>query len=275
MARVNILPRMSFSSIQQAIQEAFDTYWKVREGREQRGENEKNRQSAMAMAQLGQTGEMARGSASDRAAAERIRLQGEEERRTRREFPGQFGPSNVNFNAERAAEREKEQKAREYQMDRLKRKVETLTTDILGKIDDDKWNWKKIKDTYSTFFGEELETWQWKKLQTDPLLAQDFVKKNVARAVLRAYTNNEYREEFGEAILFGQDLDNLFSPWINREVSWGEQPPQEEKIPLYKKPTPPVRPYTGPTGTPLPTQKGAGMEWTLPQGGGMPVPKLR
>lgn len=41
------IPKTDFSSIQSAIQDAFNTYWAVRNQREQRGENEKDRQARM------------------------------------------------------------------------------------------------------------------------------------------------------------------------------------------------------------------------------------
>lgn len=258
------MARMDFGSIQKAIDDAFQTYWRVRESREARGESEKERQAAMMRQQFGDT-----------AAAERIRLTGEQERLTRGKYPEQFGPSKVNVNAESAKEERERKEAVGYQKDRLQRKVDGLTEEILSKIDDEKWNWKKIKDTYSKFFGEEVESWQWKKMQTDPLLAQDFVKKNVAKAVLRAYTNNEFRDEMGVALLYGQDLDSIFAPWIDRKVNWGEKPKEGEIIPLRERVTPMPRPMTSPTGQPLPSAQGAGMPWTLPQGGGMPLPKLR
>ena len=69
------LPRVDFSSIQQAIQDAFDTYWKVREGREQRGENEKNRMSAMAMAQMGEQGNMARARLQEQGSGQRLGME--------------------------------------------------------------------------------------------------------------------------------------------------------------------------------------------------------
>ena len=40
------MPRTDFSSIQKAIQDAFDTYWRVKEGKRQSGENEKDRRTS-------------------------------------------------------------------------------------------------------------------------------------------------------------------------------------------------------------------------------------
>jgi len=68
------MARIDFSSLQSAIQQAFDTYWRVREGRQGREENEKERQAAMQRMQVQLAGGMAQQRLGEKGATERAQL---------------------------------------------------------------------------------------------------------------------------------------------------------------------------------------------------------
>jgi len=65
------IPKIDFGSVQKAISDAFETYWRVKEGKRQSGENEKDRQAQMMRLQFGETAATERAKAGDIAAGQR------------------------------------------------------------------------------------------------------------------------------------------------------------------------------------------------------------
>jgi hypothetical protein len=255
------MAQTGFEGLANAIQSAFDTYWRRRQWREQREEAGKEREFRLDV--LG-TDLEARAGESEKDRQNRLRVQREADiaagERTAAQVQGRLDVEQLGIDADKYAAKQmdiftKEQTASE---ERHRGYLQSMIEGESGKLTE---LLKNEKTTYNKFIDALAKAgWAFKpqkhefdKMKDDIALRQNYIRSRVSKEVGEMYLRGAYYQQLGKepALITGNALATFLSQW-NLDYDFGEAP----KTPTLKEQAGTTLGYESPVGGFFPTPFG-------------------
>jgi len=196
--------RTGYEGLSQAIQGAFDTYYRRKEGQEERGSREEMLKKQIASAE----------NEGDKDRANRLKIEMEGIKAGKYEHdPSMTALKNSMMTQDRERRLGVLQDQIKYKVDLAMEKVITEMSDNEG------WTYKKMSE-WAEVPATKLEKWEQANLSKDEDLAYDYIRKRITEQAIREAITAPENSEFKKGDLYPYFEKNLY---VTMESEWNQE----------------------------------------------------